>query len=294
MSPDPLRYRVRHQSLDGRATPCRRYKPGGAAVARVPEAGERCRGGDFDRGRCGLAGSGFNSHSRVDLSKSGRSTRQGTSIEAVAGVPDLVFTATAAVIYRGAAILSNFRCLERRPESAHFAEWLAADCFAVHSLPEGVFFEGAGDALFERGREFLWAGHGFRSHESAKPFLEKWTGVEVQLLRLQDPRFYHLDTCFCPLEGGHLLYFSKAFDAASNAAIEARFPSDQRFDVGEEDATSFACNAVNVGRQVILNRASDPLKDWMRDRGFQVTETCVSEFMKAGGATKCLSLRLDE
>jgi len=217
-----------------------------------------------------------------------------TSIEAVAGLPDLVFTANAALIYRGAAILSNFRCLERRPESAHFAEWLAADGFAVHSLPEGVFFEGAGDALFERGREFLWAGHGFRSHESAKPFLEKWTGVEVQLLRLQDPRFYHLDTCFCPLEGGHLLYFSKAFDAASNAAIEARFPSDQRFDVGEEDATSFACNAVNVGRQVILNRASDPLKDWMRDRGFQVTETCVSEFMKAGGATKCLSLRLDE
>src|SRR5207249_2074783 len=24
-------------------------------------------------------------------------------------------------------------------------------------------------------------------------------------LRLVDPRFYHLDTCFCPLEGGYLI-----------------------------------------------------------------------------------------
>jgi N-dimethylarginine dimethylaminohydrolase len=118
--------------------------------------------------------------------------------------------------------------------------------------------------------------------------------VEVQLLRLQDPRFYHLDTCFCPLENGQLLYFSEAFDAPSNAAIEARFPADRRFDVGEEDATSFACNAVNIGNHVMLNRASDSLKVWLNARGFQVTETGVSEFMKAGGATKCLSLRLDE
>jgi N-dimethylarginine dimethylaminohydrolase len=217
-----------------------------------------------------------------------------TLIDPVAGLPDLVFTANAALIYRGSAILSNFRCLERRPESAHFAAWLAADGFQVSTLPDEVFFEGAGDALFERDREFLWAGHGFRSHESVKPFLEQWTGVEVQLLRLQDPRFYHLDTCFCPLEGGHLLYFSAAFDAPSNAAIEARFPSDRRFSVGEEDAISFACNAVNLGNHVILNRAGDSLKDWLGARGFQVTETGVSEFMKAGGATKCLSLRLDE
>jgi N-dimethylarginine dimethylaminohydrolase len=217
-----------------------------------------------------------------------------TSIEPVAGLPDLVFTANAALIFRGSAILSNFRCLERRPESAHFAAWLAADGFDVYTLPDGVFFEGAGDALFERDQPFLWAGHGFRSHASAKPFLEKWTGVEVQLLKLKDPRFYHLDTCFCPLEGGHLLYFSEAFDAASNAAIEARFPPDRRFDVGEQDATSFACNAVNIGNHVILNRASSALKGWLAARGFQVAETGVSEFMKAGGATKCLSLRLDE
>jgi N-dimethylarginine dimethylaminohydrolase len=217
-----------------------------------------------------------------------------TSINAVAGLPDLVFTANAALIYRGTAILSNFRCMERRPESAYFGEWLAADGFEVHTLPDGVFFEGAGDALFERGRDFLWAGHGFRSHASAKPFLEKWTGVEVHLLKLQDPRFYHLDTCFCPLEAGHLLYFSAAFDAVSNAAIEAKFPVDRRFDVQEEDAISFSCNAVNIGRWVILNRASERLKSWLTARGFQVTETSVSEFMKAGGATKCLSLRLDE
>ncbi len=212
----------------------------------------------------------------------------------VAGLPDLVFTANAALIHRRSAILSSFRCSERRPESPYFADWLAQDGFDVHTLPPGVFFEGAGDALLDRARPMLWAGHGYRSDESAKPFLEKWTNLEVQLLRLQDPRFYHLDTCFCPLEDGCLLYFPAAFDEPSNAAIEAHFPTDRRLAVGEDDAIRFACNAVNIGREVILNCASVELKAWLEARAFHVTETSVSQFMKAGGATKCLSLRLDE
>jgi N-dimethylarginine dimethylaminohydrolase len=49
------------------------------------------------------------------------------SLPAVAGLPDLVFTANAALIYRRKAVLSSFRHLERQPESPHFAKWLTAD-----------------------------------------------------------------------------------------------------------------------------------------------------------------------
>jgi len=43
------------------------------------------------------------------------------------------------------------------------------------------------------------------------PYLAKWLDIEVLSLRLMDERFYHLDTCFCPLNGGYLLYYPQAF-----------------------------------------------------------------------------------
>jgi N-dimethylarginine dimethylaminohydrolase len=217
-----------------------------------------------------------------------------TLMEPVSGLPDLVFTANAALIYQQTAVLSNFRCAERQPEAAHYGEWLISDGFRVVRLPAGVYFEGAGDALLDRTLPLLWAGCGFRSDEAAKPHLEAATGLEVQPLRLCDPRFYHLDTCFCPLEGGHLMYYPEAFDQPSQAAIESRVAPEKLLAVSEEDAVEFTCNAVNIGRRVILNHVGEGAKEWLAERGFDVVETKMYEFMKAGGAAKCLSLRLNE
>jgi N-dimethylarginine dimethylaminohydrolase len=215
-------------------------------------------------------------------------------LPAVAGLPDLVFTANAALVYRERAVVSSFRFPERQPESAHFAKWLMADGFETHTLPPGLLFEGAGDALFDRGEALLWFGYGMRSDLAAKAYLEQFVDVEVQALRLIDPRFYHLDTCFCPLERGYLLYYPPAFDQASNAAIEARVPQDRRLALSREDTVNFACNTVNIGRSVILNHASPELVAQLNDAGFEVITTGLSEFMRAGGAAKCLSLRLNE
>src|SRR3954453_22110333 len=216
-------------------------------------------------------------------------------MSAVNGLPDLVFTANAALVHRQTAVLSSFRCPERQPEARHYAEWLSADGFQVKILPSGTWFEGAGDALFDRGsKALLCFGYGYRSQAAAGPHLQRSLGVEVQGLRLCDPRFYHLDTCFCPLEGGHLLYYPAAFDQQANAAIEAQVPAERRWAVTEEDALQFACNAVNIGTRVILNYATSELATWLASRGFKVIQTRMSEFIKAGGSTKCLSLRLDE
>ena len=214
---------------------------------------------------------------------------------AVRGLPDLVFTANAALVHNQTAVLSSFRCPERQPEARFYTEWLSEDGFRVKTPPSGTLFEGAGDALFDRGIAILlWFGYGYRSNRAASAYLRKSIGAEVQELRLCDPRFYHLDTCFCPLEGGYLLYYPSAFDRQANAAIESRVPAGRRLAVGEEDAVHFACNAVNVGNKVILNYATRSLADWLSSRGFEVVQTPMSEFIKAGGSTKCLSLRLDE
>lgn len=216
------------------------------------------------------------------------------SLPAVAGLPDLVFTANAALIFRETAVLSSFRYPERQPESPYFAQWLREDGFRVHVLPPGVLFEGAGDALFDRREPVLWFGHGMRSDLAAKACLERYIEMEVQPLQLVDPRFYHLDTCFCPLEDGYLLYYPEAFDDASNTAIERRVPQHRRLVLSKEDAAHFACNTVNIEKSVIMNYASRELVARLNECGFEVITTALTEFMRAGGAAKCLSLRLNE
>jgi N-dimethylarginine dimethylaminohydrolase len=212
-------------------------------------------------------------------------------------LPDLVFTANAAVVRGCQCVLASFRPPERRPEEPHYERWLTARGFDVLTLPRDLPFEGAGDALFHRGADgppLLWFGHGVRSSLLAQPFLEQHLGVAVQPLRLADKRFYHLDTCFCPLDRGYLLYYPAAFVPESVAVIEELVPASHRFAVSSADAKDFACNAVNLDDQVILNRASPELRAWLTGHGFTLHETPTSEFLKAGGSTKCMTLRLDE
>lgn len=130
-------------------------------------------------------------------------------------------------------------------------------------------------------------------HSSHRHLRDLW-GVEVVSLRLVDPRFYHLDTCFCPLRDGHLMYFPAAFDAEANTKIEMRYPKERRIPVREVDALRFACNAINVGRLILLNEISDELCRRLEACGFLVAQVQLTEFLKAGGAAKCLVLRLSE
>ncbi|MEL6496452.1 MAG: TIGR00300 family protein [Cyanobacteria bacterium J06623_7] len=210
------------------------------------------------------------------------------------GVPDMVFTANAGLVLGDNAVLSRFYHPERQGEEPYFKKWFEDNGFNVFELPPDLPFEGAGDALLDREGRWLWAGYGFRSELDSHPYLAKWLDIEVLSLRLIDDRFYHLDTCFCPLTEGYLLYYPGAFDSYSNHIIEGRVPADKRIAIAEADAINFACNSVNVGRTVVMNKASDRLKQNLQDIGFQVIETPLTEFLKAGGAAKCLTLRINE
>jgi lysine-ketoglutarate reductase/saccharopine dehydrogenase-like protein (TIGR00300 family) len=210
------------------------------------------------------------------------------------GWPDMVFTANAGLVLGNTVVLSRFYHPERQGEEPHFMQWFEEQGFTVYELPKDLPFEGAGDALLDREGRWLWAGYGFRSELDSHPHLAKWLDIEVLSLQLVDERFYHLDTCFCPLDGGYLLYYPPAFDFYSNHLIEMRIPADKRIAIEEPDAVNFACNAVNIGKTVIMNRVSDDLKQKITACGFEVVETPLTEFLKAGGAAKCLTLRVTE
>lgn len=210
------------------------------------------------------------------------------------GWPDMVFTANAGLVLDKTVVLSRFYHKERQGEEPYFKQWFESQGYAVYELPKELPFEGAGDALLDREGRWLWAGYGFRSELDSHPLIAKWLDIEVLSLRLMDERFYHLDTCFCPLTDGYLLYYPGAFDAYSNRLIELRVPEDRRVPIDEDDAVNFACNAVNIHKTVILNQVSDALRQQLEDKGFEVIETPLTEFLKAGGAAKCLTLRVTE
>jgi lysine-ketoglutarate reductase/saccharopine dehydrogenase-like protein (TIGR00300 family) len=215
-------------------------------------------------------------------------------VEPQPGWPDMVFTANAGLVLGKTVVLSRFFHKERQGEEPYFKQWFESQGYTVHELPKDLPFEGAGDALLDREGRWLWAGYGFRSELDSHPYLAKWLDIEVVSLRLIDERFYHLDTCFCPLSGGYLLYYPPAFDAYSNRLIEMRVPPEKRIAIEEADAVNFACNAVNIDQVVVMNKASEGLKARFAEAGFEVIETPLTEFLKAGGAAKCLTLRVTE
>ena len=116
-------------------------------------------------------------------------------------------------------------------------------------------------------------------------------GVEVLPLELVDPRFYHLDTCFCPLSKDEAIYYPGAFDDYGRSVLQDRIPN--LIEVSAEEAVSFSCNAVVVGKTVILNDGAPKLARALQDRGYEVRPLRLSEFIKAGGSAKCLTLRID-
>jgi len=207
----------------------------------------------------------------------------------VAGLPDLVFTANAALIYRQQAILARFKHPQRQGETPLDEVWFQNAGFTTTAPPEGVYFEGAGDALFCG--DTLFAGYRIRSDARGHQLIGAQLNVHVIPLELVNSYYYHLDTCFCPLAPGLAIYFPAAFDEYAQQVLAEFVP--ELIPVAEEEARSFACNAVVVGRTVVTNTGCPKLHAALKARGFEPRATPLSEFVKSGGSAKCLTLRLD-
>ena len=110
-------------------------------------------------------------------------------------------------------------------------------------------------------------------------------------LELVNPHFYHLDTCFCPLAPGVAIWYPPAFDAYGRRVIETHVPT--LIPAAKEEANRFGCNAVVVGKTVVLNAGCPQLADALTKHGYTAVATPLDEFLKAGGSAKCLTLRLD-
>ena len=216
----------------------------------------------------------------------------------VPDLPDLVFTANAAVVMDRKALLARFRHAERRREQPYFErgfrEMKARGYVdSIVALPEGIVLEGAGDCVWDATRGLFWMGHGPRSTLAARPVVEETFGVETLALELADPRFYHMDTALSALGKGEVMYFPGAFTAAGLAEIRTRVAPKQRIELDEEDAVRLAANAVSIGDAIVLSECSSALRRRLEARGYRVVATPLASFLRSGGSAFCLTLRLD-
>ncbi len=207
-------------------------------------------------------------------------------IEPEAGHPDLVFTANAGLVRGNKVVLSHFKYPERQGEEPIFHRWFERNGYEVHTIKE--YFEGEGDALFLGST--LFGGYGFRTDKEAFAPVKKILDIkEVVLCELTDSRFYHLDTCFCPIGPKKALYVPSAFSEASKILMSAHV---ELLPISEKDALKFACNAVVLGNSIVIPAGCEETKKTLASEGMKVHEVALNEFMKAGGSAKCLSLRI--
>lgn len=209
-------------------------------------------------------------------------------IAPVPHLPDMVFTANAGLVKKRIFVRSNFRHKERQGEERPFETWFKKKGYIVKMIDRPFCFEGEGDALF-MGPE-LYTGFHFRSDVEAHDAVSGYLKNSYFALELCDKRFYHLDTCFAPLDDKSALMFLPAFEPYAQLVLLENVPDPIR--VPEKEALRFACNAVVLDKDVILPEGCPETSRELEKRGFRVSALDFSEFMKAGGAAKCLVLRL--
>lgn len=207
-------------------------------------------------------------------------------IEPRPGLPDMVFTANAGVVWDRKFIAANFRHEVRQAESPHYRAWFEERGYEIVRLPESCYFEGEGDLL--RCGDTWFAGYHIRSdilsHQKIAEIIER----EILSLELTNSWFYHLDTCFCPLPDGRAFFYPGAFDRYARQVLESHIP--ELIAVSRAEAEKFACNAIANADRIVMNEGCPQIRRTLEERGFAVFETALDEFIKAGGSAKCLTL----
>lgn len=211
-------------------------------------------------------------------------------ITPIAGWPDMVFTANAGLFYKNKIILSHFKFKERQGELPYFKTWFEKAGFDIVNRVNNrtPFFEGAGDALLAG--NLLFAGYGFRSERSFYEETSFFNQEKLIYCELTDPYFYHLDTCFCPLNETLALWYPAAFTKESQKKMASAI---KLIEVTKEEARLFACNAVVIDNYVILPSSCPQISAALEQEKFTVYPLAMCEYLKAGGACKCLTLTLE-
>jgi len=215
--------------------------------------------------------------------------RLGVGIELIdqpEGLPDMVFTANGGTVYNNTFVSGNFRFKERKGEEDHFQKWFRDHGFMIKQ-PRS-FQGGEGDALFYLGT--LYMGYGFRSTLDAHQEMTQLLDVPTVSIKLVDPYFYDFDTTFCPVGDRGVLYYPDAYDTEGKE-IAASIP--HAVAMTKEQAANFVANSVYIDGKMFVGFLDEDLKKKLAKWDVEPILLNMSEFKKAGGGIKCLTLYIE-
>jgi N-dimethylarginine dimethylaminohydrolase len=207
------------------------------------------------------------------------------TIDQQPGVPDMVFATDQGIVHGNKVLLSRFWYDQRKPESQYYEAWFENNGYQIEYLPRGAFFEGNGDAYFWQGK--LLVGVGFRADEFTCQSVSQALDVEVIPVEIVDPKYYHLDVGFLPLNSQTALYYPNAFSKKSREVLKQLIPN--LVELTKDEVEGFSTNSVVTDNHVIHQKGNPTFVKKIQDLGYKSVEVDLSEFMKSGGGAHCLT-----
>jgi N-dimethylarginine dimethylaminohydrolase len=163
------------------------------------------------------------------------------------------------------------------------------------ALVRRIGADGVG-AHFEAGDGFAWrgdlvVGYGPRTDRQALKHLAVELDVRVHGVQTVHPGMYHLDLAFCPLDSDRAMVCPSALDETSAARLLDLVP--EQLVLSEPEAMTFCANSIVVGSTVIMPACPDRVRRQLEAWDFEVVVVEVGQFLKGGGAIRCLTNPLD-
>jgi N-dimethylarginine dimethylaminohydrolase len=206
--------------------------------------------------------------------------------------PDLVFTANGGVTHKNKVVLSNFKHHERQGEKEYFRSWFKQHHYEVLELQDDMIFEGRGDCFVFK--HYLIGGYGKRSERRSIEKTAELLGLEPIPIRLQDDRYYHLDTCLSIIGDDLAIYYPPAHELNIVDLLAPTGLTDL-IPITAADAMGLGCNAITIGTTVLLPELANTRHSFetaLARRGYTIQAVPMSEFLKSGGGCRCLVLEL--
>lgn len=246
------------------------------------------------------------------------------TIDPLPGLEDMVFAANQVFVgYHEKigkfVVPSRMRHPSRQREVAPYVEWFRQRGYKILEIDLGdEYLEGGGDLIWhprvarapgspERAvfagsgvrvpspakvltnSQQIYAGYGFRSTIGG---VRRFAGAMEELgilvvpVELTDSRFYHLDTCFCPLNKEAALIYPGAFAPSSLRVLHEHW--DRLHEITESEAERFAANGIVAGGNYLTPCVTTNLEKILDRESLKPVIVDTSEFEKSGGSCYCM------
>jgi N-dimethylarginine dimethylaminohydrolase len=200
--------------------------------------------------------------------------------------PEQVFTRDIGFTIGPQLFVSHMGMGIRQGEDNILMKWLKDHAYSFHNLQQNSI-EG-GDVIIDFNTVFI--GISGRTSKTAVQRIEEllpdYTVVPIEINR----SYLHLDCVFNVLSPSEALVFSPALHQDDLDRLSARY---ELIEVTKSEQFTMGTNVLSVGgKRVFSLPLNREVNRQLRERGYEIIETDISEIIKSGGSFRCCTLPL--